>query len=69
LFADDPADAIDDPLARFRIPQVQQLVFARLPQQPFRMVFIKPGAGRDPLRLKPENRLETVGVSFRGDRR
>src|ERR1017187_7498006 len=33
------------------------------------MVFIKPGAGRDPLRLKPENGLEATGVRFSGDRR
>ena len=74
---DQPAHMVGEPLAAFRIAQVEQAVFIPLlPQQPFWMFHIEPGARLHPFRFKPEQqvgalpgdpvgyRLQAMGESF-----
>ena len=46
---------VGQPLARLGVAEVEQLLLAVRAEQPCRIIRIKERAGRDPLRLKPDN--------------
>ncbi|KXK30556.1 MAG: hypothetical protein UZ16_OP3001003093 [Candidatus Hinthialibacteria bacterium OLB16] len=60
-------DMVSQPLAGFGVPQVEQLLVAIFPEQPFRMLLIQPGAGSDSFRFEPDQAFQPFFMDMVGN--
>jgi len=58
---------VGQPLVRLHVAEVEQLLLAVMAEQPGRVVRVKERAGRDALRLKPDNQPHSFLMRRRAD--
>ena len=68
LLVDQLVDVLGEPFPGLRIAEVQQSAVLAA-ENPFGMVLGQPGAGRDPLRLEPDDDLHALGMGVVADSR